>query len=275
MINFLIQFQKLDSPISSISERYLLVYMIGVLLIVCTLIILFFVVFQKRKNKLIIDKVKQQKAFEEELTNTQIEIQEQTLKNIGQELHDNVGQILSVANMNMSILNTQVPESIKESFTETKNAVKQGLSELRLLSKTLNSDVIANRGFVDSIKSEVERLNKLNLLKATVKIDGNPEYLQQPKDSIILFRIVQEFISNTVKYANAETFKIHLNFLDNQLKLSLKDDGKGFDQKTVQPGSGLINIKSRAALINADLDFTSKIGEGVQLTLKYPYRITE
>ncbi|MGB6268320.1 MAG: histidine kinase, partial [Olleya sp.] len=266
---------KLDSPMSSSSERYLLVYMIGILLIVCTLIILFFIVFQKRKNQLILDKVKQQKAFEEELTNTQIEIQEQTLKNIGQELHDNVGQILSVANMNMSILNTQVPESIKESFTETKNVVKESLSELRQLSKTLNSDVIANRGFVDSVKSEVERLNKLKLLKASVEIDGNPEYLQQPKDSIILFRIVQEFISNTVKYANAETLKIKLNFLEHELQLSLKDDGIGFDEKTIEQGSGLINIKSRAALIDADLDYNSTLGKGVQLILNYPYRILD
>ncbi|WGD34685.1 ATP-binding protein [Olleya sp. YS] len=275
MISLYLQFQNLDSPMSSSSERYLLAYMIGILLIVCTLIILFFVVFQKRKNKLILDKVKQQKAFEEELTNTQIEIQEQTLKNIGQELHDNVGQILSVANMNMSILNTQVPETIKASFTETKNAVKEGLSELRLLSKTLNSDVIANRGFIDSVKSEVERLNKLKLLEASVIIEGNPEFFNQPKDSIILFRIVQEFISNTVKYADAETLKINLNFSENKLLLSLKDNGVGFDEKTIDQGSGLINMKSRAALINADLNLSSTQGNGVQLTLTYPYRNLE
>ncbi|RAJ17191.1 sensor histidine kinase [Olleya aquimaris] len=275
MINLFLLLKELDKPISSSSERYLLVYMIGILLIVCTLIILFFIVFQKRKNKLILDKVKQQKAFEEELTNTQIEIQEQTLKNIGQELHDNVGQILSVANMNMSILSTQVPEAIKESFTETKNAVKEGLSELRLLSKTLNNEVIVNRGFVDSVHSEVERLNKLKLLKAFVNLEGNPEFFKQPKDSIILFRIVQEFISNTVKYAEASTLKINLNFLEDKLLVALLDDGIGFNENTIEQGSGLINMKSRAALINADLNLSSTPGEGVQLTLNYPYRALE
>ncbi len=275
MINLLIQLQTVEAPISSNSERYLLIYMIGILLIVCTLIILFFIVFQKRKNQLILDKVKQQKAFEEELTNTQIEIQEQTLKNIGQELHDNVGQILSVANMNMSILNMQVPESIKESFTETKNAVKQSLSELRLLSKTLNSDVVLNRGFVASVTTEVERLNKLKLLEASFIITGNSEVFNQPKDGIILFRIVQEFISNTVKYAKANNLIITADFSDTTLHLTLKDDGIGFDNETIEQGSGLINIKSRSELIKAKLNFTSKINQGVMLTLTYPYRTVE
>ena len=147
--------------VSTAAERYLLAYMVGVLLIVCTLIIIFFIVFQKRKNRMLLDKIEREQAFQEEISITQIEIQEQTLKNIGQELHDNVGQILSVANMNMSILEMQVPAELKDSFTDTKNAVKDSLSELRALSKTLNSDYISNRGFQESITGEINRLNKL------------------------------------------------------------------------------------------------------------------
>jgi hypothetical protein len=89
---------------STSSERYLLVYMIAVLVIVTTLVIVFFVVFLKRKNKLMLDKIEQQQAFEEEIIQAQTETQEQTLKNIGWELHDNIGQLLSFANMQLSIL---------------------------------------------------------------------------------------------------------------------------------------------------------------------------
>ena len=145
-----IVFQK--QAVSTAAERYLLMYMLAVLVIVTALIIIFFIVFQKRKNKLLLDKIEREQAFQEELSNTQIEIQEQTLKNIGQELHDNIGQLLSVANMQMSIMNMQVQESIKEQFTETKHVVKESLSELRALSKSLNSDVIVNRGFQKSVE---------------------------------------------------------------------------------------------------------------------------
>src|SRR5690606_14410420 len=149
-----------------------------------------------------------QQQFEEEISNTQVEIQEQTLKNIGQELHDNIGQLLSVANMQLSILNTQVPEDIKESFTETKNVIRDSLGEVRALSKSLNSEVIANRGFQLSVQNEIERLNKLKLLNAQLIIEGNPENFKNSKDSIILFRILQEFLSNTIKYAKASNVLI-------------------------------------------------------------------
>ena len=270
MTNIISLFQ--DPKISTPAERYLLVYMLGVLIIITSLVILFFIVFQKRKNKLLMDKIKQQQAFEEELSQTQLEIQEQTLKNIGQELHDNVGQILSVANMNLSILSTQVSEDIKESFVETKDAVKEGLSELRALSKSLNSDVIANKGLQQSIENEVRRLNKLKLLSTDLEIRGNSDSYKDSKDSIILFRIIQEFISNTVKYSNATKLIIEMNYKSDSLKIVAKDDGKGFDVATAEKGSGLLNMQNRATLINATYDLSSKPGDGVKLELKYLYR---
>ncbi len=271
MINLLIFTQVIEKPVSTAAERYLLLYMVGVLIIVCTLIILFFIVFQKRKNKLILDKIAQQQAFEEELSKTQLEIQEQTLKNIGQELHDNVGQILSVANMNLSILSMQISDDIKESFVETKNAVKESLSELRALSKSLNSDVIVNKGLQQSIEHEARRLNKLNLLKTTLDIKGNPENYKDSKNSIILFRIIQEFISNTVKYSKATLLEIVLDYKADKLKIIVSDNGKGFNVSEVEKGSGLLNMRNRATLINASYSLKSNLGEGVILELSYNY----
>ncbi|EGV45042.2 two-component sensor histidine kinase [Bizionia argentinensis JUB59] len=263
-------FQEIS--VSTAAERYLLVYMIGVLLIICTLIILIFIFFNKRKNKLLLDKIEREQAFQEELTSTQIEIQEQTLKNIGQELHDNIGQLLSVANMQMSIMNTQVQEGIREQFTETKNVVKESLSEVRALSKSLNSDVIINKGFQKSVENEISRLNKLKLLSANLEIIGDETLFSNSKDSIILFRIIQEFISNTVKYASAASLFVRLEYQKESLLIKILDDGKGFDIASAEKGSGLINMKSRADLIHADLKLHSAIKQGTKLELQYPYR---
>ncbi len=265
-----IVFQK--QAVSTAAERYLLLYMIAVLIIVTALIIIFFIVFQKRKNKLLLDKIEREKVFQEEISNTQIEIQEQTLKNIGQELHDNIGQLLSVANMQMSIMNMQVQESIKEQFTETKNVVKESLSELRALSKSLNSDVIVNRGFQKSVENEVARLNKLQLLSADLEITGDETTFTNSKDSIILFRIIQEFISNTVKYASAASLMVKLDYQEQQLIIHIEDDGKGFDIASAEKGAGLLNMKSRADLIHAAFNLRSEIKEGTSLQINYPYR---
>lgn len=264
--------QQVKPPVSTSAERYLLIYMVSVLIILCGLIVVFFVVFQKRKNKLIMDKIKQQQQFEEEISTTQVEIQEQTLKNIGQELHDNIGQLLSVANMQLSILNTQVPEDMKESFTETKNVIRDSLGEVRALSKSLNSEVIANRGFQLSVQNEIDRLNKLKLLNAQLTVEGNPDNFKNSKDSIILFRILQEFLSNTIKYAKASNVSINLNYKQDSLEIKAEDNGVGFNETEIEKGAGLINMKSRAALIGVDFKLTSEVNKGTVLHLVYPFR---
>ncbi|MDO5971005.1 histidine kinase [Flavivirga aquimarina] len=255
---------------STASERYLLVYMITVLVIVTSLVIIFFVVFQKRKNKLLLDKIKQQQAFEEEIAQAQTEIQEQTLKNVGWELHDNVGQLLSFANIQLNILKMQVADDVKEKFKDTSDALKNSLSEVRALSKTLNNEVVLNIGFEKSITNELNRLKKMKFASTELKTIGEKVHFTNQKHEIIIFRILQEFMSNSVKYSKAENLTITIEYQIENLKITAIDDGKGFDINEIEKGSGLINMKSRASLINAKLDLSSKPNEGVQLTINYP-----
>ncbi|QRM91050.1 histidine kinase [Lacinutrix sp. WUR7] len=245
--------------------------MIGVLLIVTALVVIFFIVFQKRKNKLLLDKIKQQKLFDEEISRTQTEIQEQTLKSIGWELHDNVGQLLSVASMQLSILGTQVSPEIKDSVRETTNIVRDSLKEVRSLSKSLNNEVVLNIGFEKSISNELDRLKRMKFTSAELIVKGNAIPITNKKHEIIMFRILQEFLSNSVKYSEAKNLKIILDYQNNNLLIQASDDGKGFDVDTVAKGAGLLNMKSRAALINATFNLTSEIGEGVMLTINYPF----
>ena len=268
LLSFLFQEVKKSTP----AERYLLIYMIGVLVIVTTLVILFFIVFQKRKNKLLIDKIKQQQTFEAELSNAQTEIQEQTLKNIGWELHDNVGQLLAAASMQMNILKTQISDEVKENFSEAASTVTQSLKEERMLSRSLNNEVVLNIGFEQSIENELNRLKKLKFATAELHVKGEIVPFENTKHEIIIFRILQEFFSNTVKYSEAKNLSVELKYSKDNLRIIASDDGKGFDMDTVEKGSGLLNMKSRAKLINAEYKLISKVGEGVTLELEYPYK---
>ncbi|GAA4974255.1 sensor histidine kinase [Algibacter aquimarinus] len=271
MINYLNLFLTQTKSVSTASERYLLVYMIMVLIIVTSLVVVFFIVFQKRKNKLLLDRVKEQQAFEKEITKAQTETQEQTLKNIGWELHDNVGQLLSFASMQLSILKMQVTDDeVKDKFKDTSEALSNSLKEVRALSRTLNNDVILNIGFEKSVTNELDRLKKMKFTSAELKITGEKVDFKDRKHEIIIFRILQEFLSNTVKYSEAKNISITLNYKPENLIIIATDDGKGFDINEIEQGSGLINMKSRAALINARLELNSKPNEGVQLVLDYP-----
>lgn len=255
---------------STAAERYLLVYMIAVLVIVTTLVILFFVVFLKRKNKLLQDRLEQEQAFEAEITKAQTETQEQILKNVGWELHDNIGQLLAFANMQLSILKMQFGDEVKDKFNDTSEAIKNSLAEVRALSKTLNNEVVLNLGFEKSVANELARLKKMKFDTAKLKIIGERLPFKDKKHEIIVFRIIQEFLSNSVKYSEAKHINLILDYKPEELLITATDDGVGFDIESAEKGSGLLNMKSRAALINARLDLTSQANQGVKLILHYP-----
>lgn len=244
--------------------------MLLILLFVCAFTVLFVLFFLKRKNILVLKQLEEKQKFEKELAKTQIEIKENTLKNIGWELHDNVGQLLSVANIHLNMLQNDVPDSKKERFIETKQVIAKAIQEIRSLSKTLNNDVILEKGLAASIQIELERFNRLNFLKAVFKAKGPTKELDS-SDEIIIFRMVQEFFSNVIKHAKAENLEVLLHYKTNELHLRLRDNGVGFCTKTTPSNSGMATMKSRASLIGAQFNLTSQMGEGTSLELIYPY----
>ncbi len=234
--------------------------------------VVFFTTFQRRKNQLLLDKVNQQKVFDEELVKTQQEIQEETLKHIGRELHDNVGQMLVLATMQMSAAASVAKNEVKSKVENAASALKDSLEEVRALSKSLNSDIIFNLGFDATVKNEVARLNKSGLIESRLSITGEKVNFENKKDEIILFRILQEFFSNTLKYAEAEQLLVSLDYEEQFLNIKVEDDGIGFDVSNAEKGSGLINMEKRSELLNATLQLESQLERGTILNLKYPYR---
>ncbi|WP_458626332.1 sensor histidine kinase [Winogradskyella sp. PC D3.3] len=264
--------QARTPKVSSDAERYLLVYMIGVLIVISGLIIIFFVVFQKRKNKLLLDKLKQQRKFDAELVKTQREIQEETLKHIGRELHDNVGQRLVLATMQMNAVASVVKDETRAKIDNAASALKESLDEVRALSRSLNSDVIFNLGFEATVKNELERINKTGLVQSSLSITGNRVKFENKRDEVILFRILQEFFSNTLKYGEAENLNVTIDYQEQVLKINLEDDGVGFDVEQAKKGSGLINMETRSDLLNAEFQLQSQLEKGTVLSIQYPYK---
>ena len=129
-----------------------------VLVILLVTVVMLFSYFQKKKLKFILDRQEAERKYLEELSKSQLETQEQTLKNIGWELHDNIGQLLSVANMQLNVLSTKIDDKHKASFNDTKEVINTSLKEVRALSKSLNTDVIQNIGLEKAIVNEINRL---------------------------------------------------------------------------------------------------------------------
>ncbi|MTI22302.1 histidine kinase [Fulvivirga sp. RKSG066] len=237
------------------------------MMILAVIIILLFGVFQSKKNKYLLA----QKRFEEEIAKSQIEIHEQALKNIAWELHDNIGQLLSVARLQLNVLHAKIDDPHQQQIDEVSALIGDSLKEIRLLSKALNTDVIREIGLKASLELELDRFNKLNFLEARLVITGKPKPIDH-QDEIIIFRILQEFFNNVIKHSKASELLVLLTYTPQQLSITATENGIGFNYTEVTKGSGLINMKSRSALIGAEYTITSAVQKGSKLELIYPLR---
>ncbi|WP_103866940.1 sensor histidine kinase [Aquimarina sp. I32.4] len=239
-----------------------------ILVIVIIIMISLFSIFQKRKNSLLLQQKEAEKKFETAIAETQIEIREETLRNISWELHDNIGQLLTLAKIQVNIAQDD-PEKLNE-VTET---ISKSLTELRSLSKLINPDAIKNLSLTEAITLEIERFNRMQFIKATITSNEEIEELDN-KAEIIIFRILQEFFTNTIKHSKASNLDVDVHYTQDQLVIHAKDDGVGFDHTncTSKQGIGLGNMKNRGKLINAEVALTSKKGKGTTIKLTYPYK---
>ncbi|QKX05097.1 histidine kinase [Aquimarina sp. TRL1] len=238
------------------------------LIVLVVLIIFLFLIFQKRKNSLLEQQAAAKKVFEKALAETQIEIREETLRNISWELHDNIGQLLTLAKIQVNIAQDD-PERLPE-VTDT---ISKSLKELRALSKLINPDAIKNLSLTEALSLEIERFNRLQFIAATMNVEGELRLIDG-KAEIIIFRILQEFFSNTIKHSKADELNVLVHYKTDRLEIKARDNGIGFNQHTASPrqGIGLLNMQSRGKLINAVVKLHSREGEGTAILLTYYYK---
>ena len=248
--------------VESTSELLIIVSTVIILLFALTLVFLFLFI-QRKKQKYVIERKQAKTAFEKELAKSQNEIRERALENLSWEIHDNVGQLLSVSKMQLNRLEMKIAEENKPILNEVTQLVSKSLQDLRALSKSLNPVSIRNIGLQKALELEIDRYNRLKFVKAKLEIINEPFRLDKEKETI-LFRIVQEFITNAIKHAKASELNVTLFYNNNELEITVKDNGVGFEinKKSAKRGIGLFNMKGRAKLINADFNMTSEKGKG-------------
>lgn len=212
-------------------------------------------------------------TYEQEILKTQIEIRDQTMGDVGRELHDHISQNMTVIKINLNLLSGKGLDAAEETrLAETKNMLRETINDIRMLSKTLNGDLIQQIGLEQSIKHELERINRLNVMQCALQIMGKP-YDIPATQAFVAFRIMQENLHNILKHAQCKTVTTKLQYAPDQFTLTQHDDGVGFDVEAAKQkdddsfGSGLHNMQRRAALINAHLEINSQQGQGTTLVL--------
>lgn len=227
--------------------------------------------YNSRKKRFIQEKQHLQALFNQQLLQSQLEMQEQTFNTISQEIHDNVGQVLSLAKVQVNIIDQS--ETIDRSLlTDVKESISKAMTDLRDIAKSLNSERIKLCTLVEMTNHELQRIDRMGIIKTFLHIKGKEENIQDQKKLIVL-RIIQESLQNILKHSRAGKIDVFFNYTTDQFKLDIVDDGIGFDQKliTKKDGLGLQNIISRAALIGGQGYINSALNQGTTITIILPY----
>ena len=254
-----------------IDKLLIFLTIITLLLILVAFFVFLLISMYQKKHLEYLNNINKIKAIHEnELLKSRISVQDQTFQNISREIHDNIGQKLSLAKLQITdaIVSLQLNEN--NSFQIALQTLTSSITDLRDLSRSLSADYIAVHGIIKALENEIFQLNRTGYLHFNLKVTGEPGLISV-ENEIVAFRIIQESLSNILKHADASNVFISVYYSKNAMTVQVKDDGRGFDTAQVRDSNGLTNIKKRAESIHAELQIISAIGNGTEITIKIPY----
>jgi signal transduction histidine kinase len=260
-------------PTESYTEEVVMLAIVGIIvfLVVISLMVFIILFYQKKRFQHRQQMKDKEKEFSEQLLRTQLEIQEHTFNTISTEIHDNVGQTLSLAKVQLNIID-QSNVLNKTLLTDARESVSKAMTDLRDIAKSLNSERIGLSDLYEITEHELQRISRAGLMTTTIKSQGDKKYIQEQK-KLIIFRMIQEALQNIIKHSGATETEVCFIYEPKQLKITVTDNGDGFDTGILQhkDGLGLHNIFSRAALIDGNASVSSTPGKGTVINITSPY----
>jgi two-component system, NarL family, sensor kinase len=263
----------------SLTERTVV---LGLLIILLGLLVIFIVTLlllynhRKYKAELFVKSMAVEHA--REIEKVQKEIHEQTLHEVSQELHDNIGQSLSIVKLQLSLLLLNTSGELFNRLTETKKVTYRVIMDLSDLTKTLNREYTRTINLEMAIENEVKRLQKTGLLSIVMSVTGSPVELD-PKKELVIIRMFQEILNNIIKHSKAKNSSVILDYTPHHFTLEVSDDGIGFEPEKIKnltgvngSGLGLKNISYRSKLIGASLEIKTQLKKGTQISVKLPVK---
>ncbi|MCB0486892.1 MAG: sensor histidine kinase [Cyclobacteriaceae bacterium] len=250
---------------------FVLLFVAGtaVMLLMAVAIVLFVIFHQKKMMK---EEVKQQRMeldYQKKMLKAALESQESERKRVAKDLHDDVGMMLMTLRVN---LNDQTNNGVLE---ELRQLVDETHESVRRISWDLMPTTIDNFGLFQSVQEMCDRLSRNGKVQVTYSETGQRQTLDKDQE-LLLYRIAQESVSNALKHAHALKIEVRFEWIDDSLKLSILDDGVGFDFPTPHAkidgrhGLGLYNLENRVALLGASLAFEKNDPTGTIVSITTP-----
>lgn len=252
---------------------YLIVFGSLFVVLILLFILILLINYYKKNRRYRENLLKLEYEKTQEVLKAKLEIQEQTFKNISQEMHDNIGQVLSLVKLNLASVETS-SQAASEIVGTARQLITKVIQDLRHLSHSINADYINEIGLIKAVENELTLIEKTGAYTTAFSVNGTVNELDRQKE-LILFRIIQETLHNVIKHARGKHISVDFDYNQNSLAITVKDDGKGFDivrlSESGEFSLGIINMRNRASVINAGFDITSNPGAGTIVRIKLTF----
>lgn len=188
--------------------------------------------------------------------------QEAERRRIARELHDEVGQVLTAA-----VLQLDRAAGDPELVARAREAVRSSLEEVRDIARRLRPEALDDLGLVSALTALSNDVRRSGMAVER-SIDADLPRLE-PEEELVVYRVAQEALTNALRHGEARHAWLELTRRGGRVELTIRDDGKGFDAARATDGAGLRGMRERAVLVGAALDVSSSPGGGtvVQLTI--------
>jgi len=227
------------------------------------LLVTILVVSRKRQNQLYFEQQQMTARFENQLMQSRIEVQEETFRHVGKELHDNIGQLLSSTKMLIGLTERGMNE-VPSTLSTANETISHAITEVRSLSRSLDQEWLEQFNFIENLQTEINRVNAGGSIKAELHAATTIDL--KPSEQIILFRMAQEAIQNAIRHAEPSRLQVDLARQGDKLVVRVINDGRPLPPDF--HGMGTNNMKSRAQLFGGTVNWISREGETeVQMTI--------
>ena len=261
------------------SEKYQIWGLVLLIILLITIGAVISIVLMLNQKKFHFNKKlsKVESDFHENMLITRIEIQEQTFNQISREIHDHIGQRLTLARLYVNELAPKIEGPELDILHESSSMIEEAIRDLKSLSRSLTANIIQTEGLIPALQLEINRIKKITQTAIELQIvhDEKIPFMHEEKE-LIIYRIIQEALQNIIRHADASNVLICFIFKNNLLELTIQDNGKGFNQDDFKrnrstQSSGLINLKKRAEMLNGQFNITSSLGKGTTLSFQFSY----
>lgn len=229
---------------------------------------------QKQAEEYILDNHKQLRSLTAELLLSE----ERERRKIATDLHDSIGQILAFSDRELGTLQKSLPQKLMESVEEIRHHIKQAVKQTRTLTFDLSPPSLYDLGFEAAIEELVEQFSKERKIECSFESRDQYKPLADHV-KILLYRSIRELLMNVAKHSKAKLVRIASSRVNNDILITVEDDGTGFDASKLEfkagnsRGFGLFSIRERLRHIGGKFDIQSGDGKGTRITLLVPLKI--